>query len=377
MHKTVKLWYYAADNTNPWELGTMIDLACPEVRFALDVVRRASALCQRVQTGMAMMGLTKSDFSPVTVADYAVQAMAGQMLAEQFPDALLVGEEKADALREASGAQMRGVVAQFVGRVVPGASEDQVCAWIDRGAAEPGGRYWTLDPVDGTKGYLRGGQYAVALALIDQGTVALGVLGCPNLGEQCQPDVCGLGSLLVARPGEGAWHTSLADDQADFHPLRVSACKDGAAARMLRSFESGHTNAGDIDAIGAKLGVQAEPVLMDSQAKFAVLASGGGELMFRFPPAGQARLSGKDLGQRRGRGHSRRSGRTHHGHVGQAARFHHRPQADKQQRHLRLQRMDARGRTQRHRRGLWAATGALKARRWAHIPPHGDPLGTR
>ncbi len=284
MHKTVKLWYYAADNTNPWELGTMIDLACPEVRFALDVVRRASALCQRVQTGMAMMGLTKSDFSPVTVADYAVQAMAGQMLAEQFPDALLVGEEKADALREASGAQMRGVVAQFVGRVVPGASEDQVCAWIDRGAAEPGGRYWTLDPVDGTKGYLRGGQYAVALALIDQGTVALGVLGCPNLGEQCQPDVCGLGSLLVARPGEGAWHTSLADDQADFHPLRVSACKDGAAARMLRSFESGHTNAGDIDAIGAKLGVQAEPVLMDSQAKFAVLASGGGELMFRFPP---------------------------------------------------------------------------------------------
>ena len=43
------------------------------------------------------------------------------------------------------------------------------------------GRYWTLDPIDGTKGFLRGDQYAVALGLIDDGEVILGVLGCPNL----------------------------------------------------------------------------------------------------------------------------------------------------------------------------------------------------
>lgn len=264
----------------------MIDLTHPEVQFALDLVRGAARLCQRVQSGMAMMGLTKSDFSPVTVADYAVQAVAGKMLAERFPDAVLVGEENADALRLETGAQMREVVTLFVNRAVGEAGEEQVCSWIDRGGAEPGARFWTLDPVDGTKGYLRGGQYAVALALVEEGKVALGVLGCPNLNEQCEPGVLSAGALLAARPGEGAWCAPLDEEGAAFQPLKVSDCRDGAHARMLRSFESGHTNTKDIDNIGAKLGIQAEAVLMDSQAKFAVLASGGGELMLRFPPPG-------------------------------------------------------------------------------------------
>ena len=44
----------------------------------------------------------------------------------------------------------------------------------------PTGRFWVLDPVDGTLGFVRGDQYAVALALIEDGEVKLGVLGCPN-----------------------------------------------------------------------------------------------------------------------------------------------------------------------------------------------------
>ena len=44
----------------------------------------------------------------------------------------------------------------------------------------PTGRFWALDPVDGTLGFIRGDQYAIALALIEDGEVVLGVLGCPN-----------------------------------------------------------------------------------------------------------------------------------------------------------------------------------------------------
>jgi 3'-phosphoadenosine 5'-phosphosulfate (PAPS) 3'-phosphatase len=40
---------------------------------------------------------------------------------------------------------------------------------------------WTLDPIDGTKGFLRGWQYAVCLALLVDARVELGVIGCPNL----------------------------------------------------------------------------------------------------------------------------------------------------------------------------------------------------
>lgn len=42
------------------------------------------------------------------------------------------------------------------------------------------GRFWVLDPVDGTLGFVRGDQYAIALALIEDGEPVLGVLGCPN-----------------------------------------------------------------------------------------------------------------------------------------------------------------------------------------------------
>jgi 3'-phosphoadenosine 5'-phosphosulfate (PAPS) 3'-phosphatase len=43
------------------------------------------------------------------------------------------------------------------------------------------GRHWVLDPIDGTRGFVGGRQYAVCLGLLDEGEVVLGVLGCPNL----------------------------------------------------------------------------------------------------------------------------------------------------------------------------------------------------
>lgn len=261
----------------------MLDTDHPEVATALKIVRQGASMAQRVLAGMAMQNLTKSDFSPVTVADFASQALAAHTLRTGGSKLPLVGEENAAALRADDGADVRKLVAEFVGKVVPGASEADVCDWIDEGKGEPVGRYWTLDPIDGTKGYLRGGQYAVALALIEDGQVQIGALSCPNLGDNCQPDM-GLGATIIAKRGEGAW-LSVAGEP--FTRLQVSDCDDIAKARVMRSMEDGHTNAGQIDAIDKVLGIQAEPVRMDSQAKYAVLAAGGGELIFRLLNAGK------------------------------------------------------------------------------------------
>lgn len=260
----------------------MLDTAHPEVATALQIVRQGASMAQRVLASMAMQNLTKSDFSPVTVADFASQALAAHTLREAGNILPLVGEENSAALRAESGAEVRKLVAEFVGKIVPGASEDDVCNWIDEGTGEPSGRYWTLDPIDGTKGYLRGGQYAVALALIEDGEIQIGALSCPNLGDNCQPDM-GLGATIIAKRGEGAW-LSVAGEA--FTRLHVSDCADISKARVMRSMEDGHTNAGQIDAIDKVLGIQAEPVRMDSQAKYAVLAAGGGEFIFRLLHAG-------------------------------------------------------------------------------------------
>ncbi len=262
----------------------MIDTQQPEVTFALEVVREASELARQIQAGMAVEGIAKGDLSPVTVADFAVQALVGRAIAEALPGAVLVGEEKADMLRQPENAETLRLVTDFTGRFTDGAEPEQVCDWIDRGGADPGDApFWTLDPIDGTKGYLRGGQYAVALARIENGAVTLGALGCPNLGAGCKEDM-GAGIVAIAQRGAGAWCSVTG---GDFEPMKVSAETNPANARLLRSVESGHTNVGEIDHIAERLGVAADPVCLDSQAKYAVLASGGGEMLFRLLSPGK------------------------------------------------------------------------------------------
>lgn len=252
----------------------------PEARFALEAVRLATQLVKQVQHGMVTPALTKGDKSPVTVADFAAQAVVGRLLSQQRPGDVLVGEEDAADLRTAGQRAAVEQVAKFVSQALPNATPGSVCDWIDVGRGQPGARYWTLDPVDGTKGFLRGEQYAVALALIENGRVQLGVLGCPNLTDGWRQDGSGPGSLVVAARGQGTWTRPVAG--GELQRLHVSQRTAAAEARVLRSVESGHTNVDQMGDLIAALGATAEPVLMDSQAKYAVLAAGQGDLLFRL-----------------------------------------------------------------------------------------------
>jgi 3'(2'), 5'-bisphosphate nucleotidase len=155
-----------------------------------------------------------------------------------------------------------------------------VCRWID-GVGEPADRTWALDPLDGTKGYLRGGQYAVALALIDRGQVVLGALACPALGlAACGSTAACQGTVAVAVRGQGAWATPMGSET--FVRLCVSSRPAPEGARLLRSYEADHTDVAKLDQIAALLGVKEPPVRMDSQAKSLLLAAGEGELIFRL-----------------------------------------------------------------------------------------------
>lgn len=260
----------------------MLNFDRKETKFALDIVRQASLLVKKVQAEMVSPALTKGDRSPVTVADFASQALIAWALAQSFPNHPLVGEEDAADLRQPAGAQTLEQVTHFVSGITPTATAERVCSWIDRGAGEPTDRFWTLDPIDGTKGFLRGNQYAVALALIENGQVQIGVLGCPNLEDGYKPNPGGKGTLAIAVRGEGAWVTSMEGEEQSFRQLQVSDTNSGSQARLLRSYESGHTNIGQIDYFAQELAVAVEPVRMDSQAKYIVLAIGMGELYLRL-----------------------------------------------------------------------------------------------
>jgi 3'(2'), 5'-bisphosphate nucleotidase len=260
----------------------MIDTSNPKVQTALHAVRQAAVLMRQVQQETITSSLTKGDKSPVTVADFTAQAIIGRILSQAFPDIPLVAEETSTALREADGAKILTQVTNYVGKVMPDATKESVCEWIDYGGAEPGRQFWVLDPIDGTKGFLRGDQYAVALALVENGIVQIGVLGCPNLRNASIFDTDGPGSVVLALRGQGTWSNSMAENDDQWKQLKVSARSDSSQARLLRSFEAGHTNVSQVDQLANWLGVQVEPVRMDSQAKYAVLAAGGGEVILRL-----------------------------------------------------------------------------------------------
>jgi 3'(2'), 5'-bisphosphate nucleotidase len=259
----------------------MLNLNSPEIKYMLDAVRRSAMLVQRVQAELVSASLTKDDRSPVTVADFASQALIGKLLVDAFPNDAMVAEEESSALLDPAAAQTLDDVTHFVSLSIPGADSQKVCAWIDHNRVDTAPRFWTLDPIDGTKGFLRGDQYVVALALIDEGEVQIGALGCPNLLDAHKPNFDGQGSLVIAARGQGAWSTTMSE-QGSFTPLHVSVVDEPSRARILRSFESGHTNVSQIDEFALSLGVQVEPVRMDSQAKYAFLAAGAGELILRL-----------------------------------------------------------------------------------------------
>src|SRR5262249_23759150 len=147
--------------------------------------------------------------SPVTVADFGSQALVGRALGESFPDDPLIAEEDASELRQGASTGLLAEVVAQVRAFRPEADAAAVCRWIDHGgAAAFAERFWTLDPIDGTKGFLRNEQYAVALALVVGGQVVVGALACPNLPRTDGADA-GVGMVFVAVRGQGAFGAPL------------------------------------------------------------------------------------------------------------------------------------------------------------------------
>jgi len=268
-----------------------------ELSFAVSAVAAASTVCRRVQSALVTEDtVTKKDRSPVTVADFAAQAVVSLILHRAVPEVPIVGEESADALRTADGEEVAAQVARHVGAVLledeEGMDRERVLSAIEA-CSDPGGatgRYWVLDPIDGTKGYLRRGQYAVALALLEEGQPVLGVLGCPALevGEgAAEPPGC----LFAAAEGLGAVLAPLGQSPVDAgasllfdaRGIRTTELQDASLAVLCESVESAHSSHERHAAIARELGVHRPSFRIDSQCKYGAVARGDASIYLRLP----------------------------------------------------------------------------------------------
>jgi 3'(2'), 5'-bisphosphate nucleotidase len=256
-----------------------------ERRVAVEAVLKACSLCAAVQSSHLSAGaIDKEDRSPVTVADFGAQALISEILAVNFPHVPLVSEEDSALLRDPKNGRLKDLVVQYVKRYRPQLAEErEILKAIDRGKAQGGesGKFWTLDPIDGTKGFLRGDQYAVALALIENGEITLGVMGCPSLPLNSLQGKDPPGCLFVAVKGEGTYTCGL-DNPAE-RKIAVSSLSDPSEALFCESFEPDHSSHDQVARILERLGVKQAPLRMDGQGKYGVLARGEGTVYLRLP----------------------------------------------------------------------------------------------
>lgn len=264
----------------------LLQLLGSEAAAAVRAVAEAIDVAESVQHERRIGVLSKSDASPATVADFAIQALLADRLASAFPDLPLVAEEDASHLRGNTATELQAQVVEVVRRWQPGIDAAAVLEAIDRGRGLPGQRYWTLDPIDGTKGFLRRRQYAVALALIQDGRVVIGILGCPHVSLRTAsidrpPGGREEAGLAIAVRGRGAWW--VLPRAKEITRLGVSGVADPSNARVLHSCEMAHSDVSRFERMLHALGTRFEPVLLDSQVKHVVVAAHRADLLVRFP----------------------------------------------------------------------------------------------
>jgi len=221
------------------------------------------------------------------------------MLGCAFPDDPIVAEEDAAEIREESSVLLRDRIVELANEALtedlqledipawgigPGKtrSVDELLDAIDRGNHNggPTGRMWTIDPIDGTKGFLRGEQYAVCLALIVNAQVQLSVIGCPNLPIDFSKPDGPRGCIFVAVRGQGAEQLALTSSEPT--PFTIPSFTL-ATLNFLESAEAAHSSHSFSDRVSSILKITSPPIRMDSQAKYCCLARGDGGVYLRMP----------------------------------------------------------------------------------------------
>jgi histidinol-phosphatase len=166
-----------------------------ELIFALTLADRADAISLSRYRALDLKITTKPDNTPVTDADRAVEETIRTAIAAKYPADEIVGEEFGDS----------------------------------RQPSDSLNRYWVIDPIDGTKNFLRGvPTWATLIALVVDGQVVVSVVSSPALYRR-----------WYATRGNGAY---LLENSAPPRPLNVSGVQTIADASIAYSDFQGWGN---------------------------------------------------------------------------------------------------------------------------------------
>ena len=264
----------------------------PELPLILDALAAAGRLTRSAQEKLQERHLeTKSDGSLVTVADYAAQALIHHRLSSVGVHLPAVIAEETGAALHANPALLEDTVALLRENGWTAAVDSSVLAAIDLAAAPKDSNpdsYYTIDPIDGTKGFAAGRQFAVCLARIDGGRCTLAALACPNLSPSTADTIdapAAVGTLFAATESSPVLSAVMTDPTL-LTPIPLRTASDIVNPTITFSVEPSETRLKNFETLAALLG-GATRTPADSQAKYAMVARAQADAYFR-PPRGSA-----------------------------------------------------------------------------------------
>ncbi|KAF8819664.1 hypothetical protein IE077_000697 [Cardiosporidium cionae] len=183
--------------------------------IAIEAVLKSCKIAAHIRKSLSSnQTMSKADASPVTIADLAVQTIiADSLYNSDIESKLILAEEDIENTphnfleKVAAKLNMRSDTAKEwdVERMKSLFKKTQLSEEMLSNPSFQGNPYWVLDPIDGTKGFLqKGGQYAIALAYMEEGVPVIGILGSPNLSHNLSTPIEGQGCIAFAIRNKGS-----------------------------------------------------------------------------------------------------------------------------------------------------------------------------
>ena len=230
-----------------------------ELKLAIEIVNIASKITEWFRQ-VGFQSFQKEDDSPVTIADYATQIYIINKILEQFPEDQIIAEEDDNSFidNKAKRSINSCYKALNIGENI---NIEKTLMIKDKKKTS---RQWTVDPIDGTKGFQKGLSYAIGVGFMKKSDPKICAIAVPNYKK------FGNTSFFAEKDKGSKFATNI----SEFKPIKVSHQSQLKQAKLCHSLHYDEPWVMDF----AKRAEITNFIQIDSMTKFCMIADGTADL---------------------------------------------------------------------------------------------------
>jgi 3'(2'), 5'-bisphosphate nucleotidase len=230
-----------------------------ELKLATEIVDTASKITEWFRK-VGFLSFQKEDDSPVTIADYASQIYIINKILEQFPEDQIIAEEEDNSFIDN---KVKRLISSCYESLNIGENINiEKTLFVKDNKKTP--RQWTVDPIDGTKGFQKGLSYAVGIGFMINSDPKMCAIAVPNYKKFGK-------AIFIAEKDNGS---RFAINTSEFKKIKVSHQSQLKQAKLCHSL---HYDEPWVMDFASRAGI-ANFIQIDSMAKFCMIADGTADL---------------------------------------------------------------------------------------------------